>query len=160
MGCPQDNGAHERMHKDMKKELQAERADTQEEMDEWVDEFNKQRPHQALNGDTPSQHYRRSTRKYTGSLMEFDYKEMTTRKIDKHGDLKWHSMDYFLSEALRGERVGMKSLGKGRYEIWFCEHLLGIVDENEKTFSPQLKKGRQAAGCQGSSQAKGRNQGV
>lgn len=52
-----------------------------------------------------------------------------------------HSMDYFLSEALRGERVGMKSLGKGRYEIWFCEHLLGIVDENEKTFSPQLKKG-------------------
>lgn len=141
VGCPQDNGAHERMHKDMKKELQAERADTQEEMDEWVDEFNKQRPHQALNGDTPSQHYRRSTRKYTGSLMEFDYKEMTTRKIDKHGDLKWHSMDYFLSEALRGERVGMKSLGKGRYEIWFCEHLLGIVDENEKTFSPQLKKG-------------------
>ena len=113
VGCPQDNGAHERMHKDMKKELQAERADTQAEMDEWVDEFNNLRPHQALNGETPSQHYRRSPRKYMGSLVE----------------------------ALRGERVGMKSLGKGRYEVWFCEYLLGIVDEGAGTFAPELKKG-------------------
>ena len=29
VGCPQDNGAHERMHRDMIKDLQAERADTQ-----------------------------------------------------------------------------------------------------------------------------------
>lgn len=141
VGCPQDNGAHERMHKDMKRELQAERADTQAEMDEWVGDFNNLRPHQALNGETPSKLYRRSFREYTGSLVEFDYKGLETRKIDKHGDLKWHSMDYFLSEALRGERVGMKSLGKNRYEVWFCEYLLGIVDENEKTFSPALGKG-------------------
>lgn len=141
VGCPQDNGAHERMHKDMKRELQAERTDTQAEMDEWVGDFNNLRPHQALNGKTPSKLYRRSFREYTGSLVEFDYKGLETRKIDKHGDLKWHSMDYFLSEALRGERVGMKSLGKNRYEVWFCEYLLGIVDENEKTFSPALGKG-------------------
>ena len=30
--------------------LQAEKADTQTEMDEWVHEFNTIRPHQALNG--------------------------------------------------------------------------------------------------------------
>lgn len=66
---------------------------------------------------------------------------MATRKIDKHRDLKWHSMDYFLSEALRGEHVGMKSLGKERYEVWFCEYLLGIVDEGAGTFAPELKKG-------------------
>ena len=100
VGCPQDNGAHERMHKDMKSELQAERADTQTEMDEWVHEFNTIRPHQALNGDTPAQHYRKSPRVYTNSLVDYDYGNMPTRKIDKHGDLKWHSMDYFLSEAL------------------------------------------------------------
>ena len=58
-----DNGTHERMHRDMKKELQAERADTQSEMDEWVDTFNNKRPHQALNGDTPAMHYHKSSRK-------------------------------------------------------------------------------------------------
>lgn len=141
VGCPQDNGAHERMHKDMKSELQAERADTQTEMDEWVHEFNTIRPHQALNGDTPTQHYRKSPRVYTNSLVDYDYGNMPTRKIDKHGDLKWHSMDYFLSEALRGERIGLKSIGKRRYEAWFCEHLLGIIDEEAETFTPQLAKG-------------------
>ena len=125
----------------MKSELQAERADTQTEMDEWVHEFNTIRPHQALNGDTPAQHYRKSPRVYTNSLVDYDYGNMPTRKIDKHGDLKWHSMDYFLSEALRGERIGLKSIGKRRYEAWFCEHLLGIIDEEAETFTPQLAKG-------------------
>lgn len=88
VGCPQDNGAHERMHRDMKKELQAERADTQREMDEWVETFNRERPHQTLHGDTPAMHYRKSARKYAGSIIWFDYKYIPTRIIDKHGDLK------------------------------------------------------------------------
>ena len=50
-------------------------------------------------------------------------------------------MDYFLSEALRGERIRLKSIGKRRYEAWFCEHLLGIIDEEAETFTPQLAKG-------------------
>lgn len=32
-----------------------------------------------------------------GNPVKFDYKGLETRKIDKHGDLKWHSMDYLLS---------------------------------------------------------------
>ena len=82
-------------------------------------------------------HYHKSRLKYTGSLIEFDYKGMTTRIIDKHGDLKWHGMDYFLSEALRGERVGLKAQGKSRYEVWFGDYLLGVVDEEQETFTPQ-----------------------
>ena len=73
--------------------------------------------------------------------MDYDYGNMPTRKIDKHDDLKWHSMDYFLSEALRGERIGLKIIGKKRYEAWFCEHLLGIIDEETEPFTPQLAKG-------------------
>lgn len=69
--------------------------------------------------------------------MDYDYGNMPTRKIDKHDDLKWHSMDYFLSEALKGERIGLKIIGKKRYEAWFCEHLLGIIDEETEPFTPQ-----------------------
>ena len=106
-------------------------------MDEWVDTFNHKRPHQALNGDTPAMHYHKSPLKYTGSLIEFDCKEVTMRIIDKHGDLKWHSMDYFLSEALRGESMGLKDIGKSLYEVWFGDYLLGGVDEEQETFRPQ-----------------------
>ncbi len=110
-------------------------------MDEWADKFNTIRPHQAQNGDTSAQHYRKRPRIYTSSLVDYDYGKMPTRRTDKHGDLKWHSMDYFLSEALRGERIGLKGIGKKRYEAWFCEHLPGIIDEGSETFTPQLAKG-------------------
>lgn len=51
--------------------------------------------------------------------MEIDDGKMPTRIIDSHGDLKWHEVDYFLSEALRGKRVGMTKIGEERYEVWF-----------------------------------------
>lgn len=141
VGCPQDNGAHERMHRDMKRELQAEHVDTQTEIDEWVHSFNYERPHQALGGDTPCMYYRKSKRRYEGSLIEFDYKQMQVRHIDKHGEVKWHSMDYFISEALRGETVGLKRLKDGVYEVWFGAYLLGMINEEDKTFSPEQEKG-------------------
>ncbi len=50
-------------------------------------------------------------------------------------------MDCFLSEALRGERTGLKSIGKRQYETWFCEHLPGVIDEEAETFTLQLAKG-------------------
>ncbi len=110
-------------------------------MDEWLHEFNTIRPYQALKGDTPAQHYRKSPRIYTNSIVDCDHGNMPTRKIDKHGDLKWHSMAYFLSEALRGERIGLKSIGKTQFEAWFCEYLLGIIDEEAETFTSRFEKG-------------------
>ena len=50
-------------------------------------------------------------------------------------------MDYFLSEVLGGERIGGKSIDKRQYEAWFCEYLLGIIDNEAETFTPQLAKG-------------------
>ncbi len=66
VGCTQDNGAHERMHLDMKQELEAESVDTQNEIDEWVHTYNYERPHEALGGDTPGEHYRKDRRAYLG----------------------------------------------------------------------------------------------
>lgn len=149
VGCPQDNGAHERMHKDMKRELQAEHADTQSEMDEWVHDFNNVRPHQALNGDTPSQHYCKSRRAYLGDNIEFDYGNLPVRVIDSHGDLVWHALDYFLSESLCGERVAVRDIGNGCHEVLFCEQVLGILDERRQTFAPRLQKGRKPRIIQG-----------
>ena len=89
----------------MKSELQAQKADQQSEIGEKSKDFNFGRPHLAPQGDTPAEHHRQSSRKYKG--IEIDYGRMPTRLIDSQGDLKWHGVDCFLSEALRGEREGM-----------------------------------------------------
>lgn len=46
-GHPQDNGAHERMHRDIGTELEPRTAE-QETLDLWREEFNHERPHEAL----------------------------------------------------------------------------------------------------------------
>ncbi|MDB6056849.1 MAG: hypothetical protein JWO95_693, partial [Verrucomicrobiales bacterium] len=57
-GCPQDNGGHERMHRDIRQELQAGRVGKdQDAFDLWREEYNKERPHEALGLKTPEQIY-------------------------------------------------------------------------------------------------------
>lgn len=67
VGCPQDNGAHERMHADMAADLQRaperSKASQQRACDRWRQEFNHVRPHEALHGKTPAELYRSSPTK-------------------------------------------------------------------------------------------------
>ncbi len=66
---------------------------------------------------------------------------METRSIDAHGEILWHGMEYFVSEALRGERVGVKELGGGIGEIWFLGYKLGRIDENIEAWIPMQERG-------------------
>src|SRR5205814_8032533 len=47
-GRPQDNGAHERMHRDISREVEALGQSAQESLDLWRQSFNYERPHEAL----------------------------------------------------------------------------------------------------------------
>ena len=66
-GCPQDNGGHERMHRDMRADVQAfpasSRVAEQRACDRWRIEFNRVRPHEALGGKTPAEVYTNSVRR-------------------------------------------------------------------------------------------------
>lgn len=69
-GSPQDNGRHERMHLTLKKEATKPASDNflqqQERFDRFIDEFNFERPHQALGMKTPGEIYSSSPRPYEG----------------------------------------------------------------------------------------------
>lgn len=81
-GCPQDNGAHERMHLDVRRELQAGRLGrSQECFDTWRHEFNTQRPHEALGMATPAEIYTPSSRAYEGTPAQLDYQGKETRRV-------------------------------------------------------------------------------
>jgi putative transposase len=75
-GHPEQNGRHERMHLTLKKEATKPAANNflqqQAKFDDFIECFNHERPHQALNMKYPVELYRRSPRPYRG-LSELRY---------------------------------------------------------------------------------------
>jgi len=76
-GKPQQNGRHERMHRTLKQATanppKRNFSAQQNIFNEFIDEFNNERPHEALGGKCPSEVYKRSKRQYDNNLQEYDY---------------------------------------------------------------------------------------
>jgi putative transposase len=136
-GCPQDNGGHERMHLDVRRELQAGRVGRdQDAFDLWRYEFNHERPHEALAMACPADVYRPSERRYEGTPVVLDYNGMDTRRVDeKQGTIRYHGERLFLSTALGGWDVGLAPQPDGPIEVWFADLLVGHLDPNTASFT-------------------------
>ncbi len=108
-GHPQDNAAHERMHRDISREIEALGQSDQEAMDIWRHSFNYERPHEALLMRCPSELYRFSERKYQGTPEDLDYPQMCSRRVSAQGTIKLDGQTLFLSSALAGWSVGLEA---------------------------------------------------
>jgi putative transposase len=133
-GHPQDNGAHERMHKDISRELEAMGQSDQEALDLWRQTFNYERPHDALGMRCPGEVYIASQRKYEGTPDDLDYPQMCARRVCQHGTIRLEGQRLFLSTSLAGWSVGLKPLAQQRMEVWFGRLLLGEVDLATSSF--------------------------
>jgi len=131
-GSPQQNGAHERMHKDLACEIERQpgrdvRAQ-QSSLDDWRFIFNTERPHEALNMKTPAEIYVPSTQTYSGQRPEVVYPEhFGVRTVSKGGRIKIQGKSCFLSEALASWQVGLEP-DQDHLKIWFAELCLGVTD--------------------------------
>lgn len=130
LGCPQDNGAHERMHKDIAGELEAFPAKTrpaqQARCDRWRQEFNHVRPHEALGGKVPADVYKKSDRPPV--VRKPNYFACAVRKVSPTGSVRFNEDRAFLSTSLSGYAVGLQSLGGVRVRVRFYEYDLGILE--------------------------------
>ena len=133
-GHPQDNGAHERMHKDISRELEAMGQSTQESLDLWRQEFNYERPHEALGMRTPGELYVASAKKYDGTPEDLDYPQMCSRRVNGTGSIKLDGQSLFLSTSLAGWSVGLKPIAQDLMEVWFGRLLLGQIDLSTSNF--------------------------
>jgi transposase InsO family protein len=133
-GHPQDNGAHERMHLDISREIEALGESDQETLDVWRESFNYERPHDSLGMRCPGEIYRASERKYEGTPDELEYPSMCVRHVSAQGLIKLDSQPLFLSSALAGWNVGLKPVASDLMEVWFGRLLLGQVDLATSSF--------------------------
>src|SRR6266446_5308322 len=133
-GHPQDNGAHERMHKDISRELEAMGQSDQEALDLWRQTFNYERPHDALGLRCPGEVYTASERKYEGTPEDLDYPQMCSRRVCQHGTIRLEGERLFLSTSLAGWSVGLKPIATELMEVWFGRLLLGQVDVAASSF--------------------------
>src|SRR5580700_11269762 len=132
---PQDNGGHERLHRDIAQELEIlGQGATPEALELWREEFNRERPHEALGMRCPAELYQDSSRRYRAAEVQLSYPGMATRLVDKNGKLSWKDQKIFLTSSLAGWHVGLQRSEKGQLEIWFGRLLLGHLDPQELDF--------------------------
>jgi len=133
---PQQNGAHERMHKTLKGEAirppRATLAAQQRKFTRFRHEYNEERPHQTLCGRTPASLYRPSPRPYTGGLPPIEYPgHFIVKRVTNAGTIRFKKRLLFLANALKQHQVGLEEVDDGIWSLHFCHVLLGRIDERD-----------------------------
>ena len=168
-GCPQQNGRHERMHLTLKRETAQPPQPTlhkqQQRFDAFRQEYNQQRPHEALGQRPPATRYECSPRSYPSRLPETQY-DPAWRICPVSAGGKFHlnsKQMVFVSHALEGERIALEPLDGRFSRAWFASYELGVFDHAEgRLYNPwnwQRRQAREARRDQrrAAAQAKGAN---
>lgn len=136
-GKPQQNGRHERMHRELKKIACVDPAKDckmqQPRFDAFLYRYNELRPHEALGQQPPVRHYTRSTRAYPKKLPEMEYAAgLEVRRVRSSGEIKWKGQWLFLSEALVQEPVAFEPASDDTWILRYGSIELGYYSEKEK----------------------------
>ncbi len=140
-GNPQQNGRHERMHRTLK--LEATRPpggnllQQQEKFDGFQQEYNFERPHQAIEMKCPGELYEKSARGYAG-LPDITYPSFDrTLVISNCGRVCLNRQKIHLSRAFANQPVGLNQVDDGIWSVTFMDFELGYFDESSRQFAPQ-----------------------
>lgn len=140
-GHPEQNGRHERFHLTLQQETTTPPAGTpdvqQRRFDRMRREFNTERPHEALGQRPPARVYVASPRPYPARLEDPWYDAThQVRRVNATGQIKWRGDLVFVSEAVRGEIVGLAETPRGDWTVRFLQVELGRVDRRTGRFTP------------------------
>ena len=139
-GHPQQNGRHERMHLTLKQEATrpsgANLFQQQAKFDTFLDEFNSQRPHEALEMKCPAEVYRPSIRPYEGLTdPHYPFHDRTVT-VTCCGRICLYRKKINLSKSLAGQTLGIKEVDNGIWLVSFMDYDLGYIELEEKTLQP------------------------
>jgi putative transposase len=140
-GRPEQNGAHERMHRTLKAEAtrppERNQAAQQARFDRFGAEYNQERPHEALGQQTPASLYQPSQRGMPEKLPAPEYPgHFEVRRVSNAGTFRFKKHQRFLSDTLLQELVGFEETADGIWSIYFYEVLLARLDERDFSLYP------------------------
>lgn len=141
LGCPSQNGGHERMHRDIAYELEGQIEGNLRQqaaaLETWRRIFNEQRPHEALQMRCPAELYRNSKRSYQGTPQRLEYPpEYRQRQVHATGRISIDGVAIRLTKALAGWNVGLKVNQPGCFSVHFGRLCLGQLELETESFSP------------------------
>jgi transposase InsO family protein len=132
-GKPHQNGVHERMHRTLKQEATIPPASSlrgqQRKLDHFREEFNQERPHEALGMKRPGEVYQSSSRTMPKRIEPYDYPgHYLVRKVSRAGTIRALRRQIFVSNTLQEDYVGLEEVDDGVYDLYFCFYQIGRYD--------------------------------
>lgn len=148
-GHPEENGRLERLHLTLKQEVATPPKDSlktqMQALAEFQNEYNFERPHEALGMRTPSEIYQPSLRKWDGILRppEYDTSKVIVRKVGQSGCIWLSQEEYYIGQTLTGEYIALQEDETGKIEIFYGPVCLGKLDPKKGLERPKIKTRRQ-----------------
>jgi transposase InsO family protein len=137
---PQHNGRIERMHRTLKAETTKPPAHDllgqQRKFNAFQSEYNDERPHEALDNETPSSLYTPSPRRFPRIAPEPRYAERwVQRTVNEHGTTSFSGHYLQVGRMLAGYRLGFEAVDEGIWAVHFFGRRLGEFDELDATLT-------------------------
>lgn len=138
-GVPQDNGRHERMHRELKRfvrrSIQSSFGAQQREFDRFVSEYNIERPHEGIGLERPARLYRGSPRPFPRRPPKPEYPlHWEKRLVDQSGTIKFNQQRIFIGSAFAGRTIALEPTDDQLWTVFFHRFEIGKLDEETATF--------------------------
>ncbi|HTI97805.1 MAG TPA: DDE-type integrase/transposase/recombinase [Dongiaceae bacterium] len=135
-GHPEENGAHEQMHRIFKAETTRPPAPTRQGQQHrttgWVKSYNRIRPHEALGQEVPASKYRKSLKRLPAYRRPLSYPaQWPQRQVRHNGEIKWRGRKRFIGEAFVRQRIGLKPLRAEVQAVYFGSLLIGHLHDQD-----------------------------
>jgi hypothetical protein len=144
---PQTNGKDERFHRTLKAEVLQARTfrrikAVQTAFDEWRPVYNFERPHDALEGNTPSSRYVPSPRTLPARLPPIEYAPGDQiRKVQNGGTIWFGGTTHYVSESLIREPVAVRpTRSESLWEVYYVRQKLATIDLRTKNKKPRKRR--------------------
>ena len=109
----------------------------QARFDDFVQEFNTERPHQALAMRQPAELYAPSSRPYSGPP-ELDYPLHDRQSlVTARGRICMYRKKINISTVLAGQKLGLKEVDDGIWLVTFMHYDLGYIDLEQDPATPR-----------------------
>lgn len=146
---PQQNANHERMHREMERDIRRaigkNSTEQQKLLNVFQSDYNSRLKHGGLDDATPDEVYIASNREFPEKIVPPEYPDhFDIRLVSKNGGIKWYDARIPISTALYQKYIGLEEVDTGLYKIWFYNRFLGYLDEKVSRLEDEPGRYRRA----------------